>query len=606
MTFNKTITSLLITILLVIGTINVQKAEAKGLLDCLGSSKCLEGVVKHGLTQLQQSLDLFLKPLAQILRDVAARLNLFPGLNDLLFQEYKKYINSKYIDGSIGQPISAEIITYYQPLFSENLSTVRIFETSKQGDIALTDCKDIYFPATGIVSKILNNRTPAADGITTIPFHTAKNDDDLRWMLHELAHVDQCKQIGGRYNYAVFWFLNLVPLDIAQIVGLGNTISRKQKRFVHDAMPMEIDAEEYAKAIIAGTTTFAKADICPASYKECIKQADFNGDGKQDILAFGADGNIYVWLTKVAGGGFEPQVSWGTYNPRSYNYRIGDFNGDGKSDIISLAGNMNVSLSTGTSFAPATSWGYNPFITIINTKIGDFDGDGKSDLLYLDNSIEMFLQASDGASFSAKIKWALDFSRWQTLDMQKVKLGDFNGDGRTDILIGQRKLISNGRAYSYQTWSPSTFIAGETRVGDFDGDGTDDVMLIDNWSHNIYVWYRGIQTDWARIGATPLSLGHYKVGDVNGDGKSDLISIGGRIHVYLSTGAGNFSTKLSDWGSSMTTLDSSRYFIGNFTNDNRMDMVTFDTNSVLYGWKSAVPLYNGFIPRLSWGTQSLP
>ena len=94
---------------------------------------------------------------------------------------------------------------------------------------------------------------------------------------------------------------------------------------------------------------------------------DFNGDGKSDILWQGTDGTPAIWLmdgtTSVAisaAGSFNPGPSWQIKG-------TGDFNGDGKSDILwqSSDGTPAIWLMDGTnvlsagaagSFNPGPSW----------------------------------------------------------------------------------------------------------------------------------------------------------------------------------------------------------------------------------------------------------
>ena len=78
-------------------------------------------------------------------------------------------------------------------------------------------------------------------------------------------------------------------------------------------------------------------------------------------------------------------------NNNNFNYKTGDFNGDGKTDLIHFIdpgnGYVNVWNSNGDgtfdvkqSFTPSRSYGVNN--NNFNYKVGDFDGDGKTDLIH--------------------------------------------------------------------------------------------------------------------------------------------------------------------------------------------------------------------------------
>jgi hypothetical protein len=131
-----------------------------------------------------------------------------------------------------------------------------------------------------------------------------------------------------------------------------------------------------------------------------VGTGDFNGDGKTDILWHNAQtGHIQVWLldgTRVAG---RPEITYenGQVAAIGPPWRIvgaGDFNGNGTSDIVwhnDETGHIQVWLLDNTRVTgrpeivdesgqviPITSW------SIIG--IGDFNGDGKSDILWHDKN----------------------------------------------------------------------------------------------------------------------------------------------------------------------------------------------------------------------------
>src|SRR5205807_896627 len=116
---------------------------------------------------------------------------------------------------------------------------------------------------------------------------------------------------------------------------------------------------------------------------------DFNNDGKPDILWHNAGtGQISVWL--MNGTQFRSAASFGGKSAASLPWHpvaTGDFNGDGKPDILwhnAGTGQISVWLMNGTQFISATNFGgksaaslpWHPVAT------GDFNGDGKPDILW--------------------------------------------------------------------------------------------------------------------------------------------------------------------------------------------------------------------------------
>jgi hypothetical protein len=123
------------------------------------------------------------------------------------------------------------------------------------------------------------------------------------------------------------------------------------------------------------------------------------------------------------------------------------------------------------------------------------------------------------------------------------RFGDFNGDGRADLL-----QINNGTAYvAYANFAGTGFGAWTTfatnaspsdRVADMNGDNRADLVQVFN--HSAYVALatgaggNGTAVPyeiWAN-GVTPSD----RLGDVNGDGLGDLVQVtgSGNINVYQS------------------------------------------------------------------------
>src|SRR5467141_2156723 len=113
---------------------------------------------------------------------------------------------------------------------------------------------------------------------------------------------------------------------------------------------------------------------------------DFNGDGKQDLAVVDEDLSILLGL---GDGSFVPQTRLAVGNgPRGIT--VGDFNGDGRQDLAVVnvcstsdqcaTGEISVLIGAGDgSFAPATS--YPAAVEPISIVSGDFNGDGRLDLI---------------------------------------------------------------------------------------------------------------------------------------------------------------------------------------------------------------------------------
>ncbi|WP_175530028.1 FG-GAP-like repeat-containing protein [Actinopolyspora lacussalsi] len=223
---------------------------------------------------------------------------------------------------------------------------------------------------------------------------------------------------------------------------------------------------------------------------------DFNGDGRSDLLITLTTPNSddvpipHTYVALSNGSGFESFESWGTLSALD-SVRVGDFNGDGKDDIVRFhgqsSGGATVRLSNGSSFESDGVWhgyfapkGERP-------AVGDFNGDGKDDLVTFlqgdsTNPEDVFVSLSTGSGFTEdNQKWHDYFS----LEGERPTVGDFNGDGKDDIVTfmndaegGAYVALSAGDTFNFGSrWHDYFAPDGELpAVGDFNGDGRDDII----------------------------------------------------------------------------------------------------------------------------------
>jgi hypothetical protein len=162
---------------------------------------------------------------------------------------------------------------------------------------------------------------------------------------------------------------------------------------------------------------------------------------------------------------------------------------------------------------------------------GDFNGDGRPDLLWRNYSTgENYLWLMDGVrrSGAASLPLVSDV-RWRI-----ESVADFNGDNRSDILW---RHSSTGENYVWlmsgttQTGGVGLAQVSDTRwrvggVGDLNGDNRPDILWRHSSTGENYVWLMNGTTRTSGVSLAPVSGSSWEiggVGDLNGDSRSDII-----------------------------------------------------------------------------------
>jgi hypothetical protein len=282
---------------------------------------------------------------------------------------------------------------------------------------------------------------------------------------------------------------------------------------------------------------------------------DFNHDGKSDVLWRNNSGELYVWNSQSGLGAFLGQTL-GLVGTDWHVQNTADYNADGRADVLwrNNSGEVYVSLTVSdgpTEHLAGQGLGFVDSAWQIQQTGGDFNGDGRADVLFRNSSGEVYVWNSqmtgDTVSFQGQ---TLGFTpnEWQ---IQGV--GDFNGDGRSDILwrnVGGEVYVSRSQATGpVALTGQSLGLVGNDwqiqGVGDFNGDGRADVLWRNN-SGEMYVW--NSQTGGSQVSFQGQSLGMVSldwnvaaIGDYNADGRSDVMwrNDNGDVYVWNSDPTGS-------------------------------------------------------------------
>lgn len=215
---------------------------------------------------------------------------------------------------------------------------------------------------------------------------------------------------------------------------------------------------------------FKKKTIRPVPGAVDAEVGDFNGDGWLDILVLFAHGDEGIWLMlNDKKGGFK-QENIIRFPPvyGSTSFQLEDFNGDGKLDILYTSGDnadysqilkpyhgIYIFINQGDfTFEQEYFYHLNGATEAVAK---DFDGDGDLDIaahaFFADlknNPSESFiyLEQNDPLSFTPKTLDIHHLGRWLTMDV-----GDFEGDGDPDIILGNHSRQFIGEENVNQDWN---------------------------------------------------------------------------------------------------------------------------------------------------------
>lgn len=349
---------------------------------------------------------------------------------------------------------------------------------------------------------------------------------------------------------------------------------------------------------------------------------DFDGDGRADLVARDSQGRLYVYSGNGRGSWAGSKQIGNGWSSFADVFNTGDFTGDGHADLLAeerngtlrlYRGSRGGAVSDGRSIGTGwntlvTNAGAGPAVTqprALPGGAGNLDGVAGGDVIALTGGGELRIYGTTGDGNWGKV--TRPGGTWAATD-RVIPLGDFNGDGMTDIGqidragtfylhpglvaggLGERVRIGSG-------WGGFSRVVGNI---DFDGNRIPDVLAIDAKGHLLFYRANG-SGSWAPDSGTVIGQNWwgfrdlFSVGDFDGDGNPDLIgrTASGALMLYPTTGDGNWGDVRSigqGWGGMVSVFSS-----GDFNGDGRNDVLAVASSGDMYlyrgngkgGWASA-------------------
>jgi uncharacterized protein (DUF2141 family) len=280
---------------------------------------------------------------------------------------------------------------------------------------------------------------------------------------------------------------------------------------------------------------------------------DLNGDGKPDIALNCTNGNIVLVVFYGKGNGTF-SAPWSLTLPTTFGssllgLAVGDLNGDGKPDLVatgySVAASATVIVFPNNGDGTFTTGQSFLAGSIAASVLVDINGDGKLDLVTTrgDGDVQVFLGRGDGTFLKPGAQYPV------TKGMNQIALADFNGDGRLDIVACGYEGTPNG----YKAKDSSYAVA----LGQNGGFGPPTVTP----------------------GVTPpgSACANVVVADFNGDGNMDFAVNGWEngqdLTVLLGNGNGTFAPPVS-----YNVNGRAHILVGDLNGDGKPDILVVDSN----------------------------
>jgi hypothetical protein len=227
-------------------------------------------------------------------------------------------------------------------------------------------------------------------------------------------------------------------------------------------------------------TQIANSAPAGSGFSNLAGTGDLNGDGRPDVVARGAAGEVFIGRLEASFAIVFFQVAIRP-GPEWTVAAIGDLNGDGRDDIVwrGPAGQVVLWEMNGFQITGAGQVALNPGWAWALAGIGDVNGDGRDDLLWRGPAGQVAVWEMNAAQLIGGGQVVLNPGHGWKLD----RTGDLDNDGRDEILwrgpAGQvsvwemngAQLVGGGQVALNpgHSWTIAD-------AGDYTADGRDDIL----------------------------------------------------------------------------------------------------------------------------------
>jgi FG-GAP-like repeat len=325
--------------------------------------------------------------------------------------------------------------------------------------------------------------------------------------------------------------LAIVNNDKAQIELLlqrtPDEIKKSEKRVVGTERwePVLEDAPFLRQAVLVG------------DYVYDLELIDVNGDGKLDIVYTGKRDRVAARLQNDAGE-FEEEWSYDKEEPSANvgSIAAADVDGDGDQDLVALTKSALLIFTLGkgtTNFSTPATYRVaeeNPQ----ELRVADLNGDGRLDIAYVSESSDRalrvrFQHADSGFGPEFALPLMVGAADWQVMTANGAPWIATIKRTRSELQFSPAsettRAITRGRSFDIRSHpvpksgvNPSLFT-----LGDFDGDGRQDVIVADTDGSSIYLYAQDATGEFRQPAEFPAPQGITSLSPLLRPGKGDAL-----------------------------------------------------------------------------------